>query len=382
MTHSVRDGAHQREVAFLKTLEDLVRLESPTEHKPSADTLADYLETQLRADNWEVERVPQSSVGDQIIARMVAANDGPKTLLLTHYDTVWPLGTLAEMPFRRDGNQVYGPGVLDMKAGIAVAMHAPALAKALGRPLEGSLTLLITSDEETGSAYSRELIETLAQEHDRVLVLEPGRDDGALKVGRKGVGNFYATFTGQSAHAGNNPDDGSSALCELAHYLLFAESLNDKDAETTVNVTVARGGTVSNVIAEKATATVDMRVMQQSEAERVEAALRGYEPKDSRVSVEITGGLNRPPLELTDANRALFEKARAAMDDLGFELEGAVVGGGSDGSFTSALGVATLDGLGSSGKGPHARHEHIRVAETLDRLALVTALITDAPASS
>ncbi|MDZ7704662.1 MAG: M20 family metallopeptidase [Trueperaceae bacterium] len=382
MTHPLRDAAHQCEAAFLKTLEDLVRLESPTQHKPSADTLADYLETQLRADNWEVERVQQTAVGDQIIARMVAANDGPKTLLLTHYDTVWPLGTLAEMPFRRDDNKVYGPGVLDMKAGIAVAMHAPALAKALGRPLEGLLTLLVTSDEETGSAYSRELIETLAQEHDRVLVLEPGRDDGALKVGRKGVGNFYATFTGQSAHAGNNPDDGASALRELAHYLLFAESLNDKDAETTVNVTVARGGTVSNVIAEKATATADMRVMQQSEAERVEAALRGYEPKDSRVSVEITGGLNRPPLELTDANRALFEKAQAAMDDLGFELAGAVVGGGSDGSFTSALGIATLDGLGSSGQGPHARHEHIRVAETLDRLALVTALITDAPASS
>lgn len=378
MTHPVRDAAHQREAAFLKTLEDLVRLESPTFTKASADTLADYLETQLRADNWEVERIRQASVGDQIVGRMPAATGGPKTLLLTHYDTVWPLGTLAAMPFRRDDNKVYGPGVLDMKAGIAVALHAVSIAKALGRPLKGPLTLLVTSDEEAGSAYSRELIETLAKEHDRVLVLEPGRDDGALKIGRKGVGDIYATFQGRSAHAGNNPEDGASALRELAHYLLFAESLNDAEAGTTVNVTVASGGTVSNVIAEGAVATADMRVLQQSEAERVEAALRGYAPKDDRVSVEITGGLNRPPLEQTDTNQALFAEAQEAMERLGFELAGAVVGGGSDGSFTSALGVATLDGLGSSGAGPHARHEHIRLSETLDRLALLGMLITEA----
>lgn len=382
MTHSpdtsrleaLRDAAHQQEDAFLETLEALVTLESPTHQKEACNALADSLESRLMGDGWEVERLSQGEVGDQLVARLTAPS-GPRTLLLTHYDTVWALGTLQRMPFRREGDKVYGPGILDMKAGIANALHAPALLRSLTRDLAGPVTLLLTSDEETGSHYSRRLIESLAGEHDRVFVLEPGRDDGALKTGRKGTGSFTVHFEGRSAHAGNNPEDGASALRELAHFLLYAESLNDTEQGTTVNATVAKGGSVSNVIAEDAHAIIDMRVLQGGEAERVEEALHAYGPKDPRVEVTVKGGLNRPPLEPNETNRTLFEAAQAHAAEMGLELDGAVVGGGSDGNFTSALGIPTLDGLGSTGAGPHARHEHIRLDETLDRLALLAALL-------
>ena len=381
MTHThtlaaLRDAAHQQEDAFLETLQTLVSSESPTHQKEACDKLADRLEARLRGDGWEVERVVQGEVGDGLVARL-GASSGPKTLLLTHYDTVWALGTLQRMPFKREGDEVHGPGTLDMKAGIANALHAPLLLRSLERDLAGPVTLLLTSDEETGSHHSRALIESLAKEHDRVFVLEPGRDDGALKTGRKGTGGFTVTFSGRSAHAGNNPEDGASALRELAHSLLYAETLNNLEGGTTVNVTVARGGSVSNVIAEEAEALIDMRVLQDGEAERVEGALRAYKPKDSRVEVTVKGGLNRPPLEANETNRALFERAQELGAGMGLELDGAVVGGGSDGNFTSALGIPTLDGLGSAGSGPHARHEHIRLAETLDRLALLAALLSE-----
>src|SRR5690554_1392286 len=264
-----------------------------------------------------------------------------------------------------------------MKAGIAAAVHAVDLLAAKGAEPAGDVTLLVTSDEETGSHHSRELIEGLARRHDRVLVLEPARDDGALKVGRKGVGGYTVTFKGRSAHAGNNPAGGASALRELAHFLIYVEDLADEVAGTSVNLTVARGGFASNVIAERAVATIDFRVLKASEGERVEQAVRDYRPRDSRVSVAVEGGLNRPPLERTPANEELHELAQRGAAELGLELDSAVVGGGSDGNFTSALGIATLDGLGSVGGGPHARDEHIRVRETLERVALVSWLLAE-----
>lgn len=375
--------ANAQEDAFLATLETLVRHESPTAVKSACDELAEHLYDRLEADGWTAERIPRDEVGDIVIGRWPSADSAAQrgTLLLCHYDTVWPLGTLERMPFRRDGDLVYGPGACDMKAGIATALHAMKLAdeavSAGAATLRGGVTVLLTSDEEAGSLHSRDRIEAEAKRHDRVLVLEPSRDDGALKVGRKGVGEFRARFTGRSAHAGNNPDDGASALRELAHFLFTVEKLNDPDAGTTVNLTVASGGSVSNVIAEEASAKVDLRVATTSEGDRVETAVAGYAPHDPRVTVEISGGLNRPPLERTPANDALLAEAVARMDRLGIDLETSVVGGGSDGNFTSALGVATLDGLGCSGAGPHARHEHIRLGATLERLALVTALLLD-----
>ncbi len=370
MTLALSDAAFALEPTYLDNLEALVKLESPTHDKRAVDGLVNHLWALLNLRGWAVERHAGETVGDALIARK-RGGDGPKTLLLTHCDTVWPLGTLATMPFRRDGDKVYGPGVLDMKAGIVSAVGAVSLAETDGA-LSGPVTLLVSADEEAGSRNSRALIETLAREHDRVFVLEPGRDDGALKVGRKGVGDFQVSFLGRSAHAGNNPELGASALRELAQFLLFTENLADADAGTSVNLTVAHGGSVGNVIAEAATATLDFRVLKLAEGTRVENAIRSYVPQDERVKITIAGGLNRPPLEPTPANRALFEAAK----QLGFSGEGAVVGGASDGNFTSALGVPTLDGLGSVGEGPHARHEHIRVRETLERVALLAALLS------
>ncbi len=370
MTQDPFGAAFDLEPNYLETLEALVNLESPTHDKLAVDHLVSHLWALLNMRGWAVERHNSETVGDALIARK-KGGDGPKSLLLTHCDTVWPLGTLALMPFRRDGDKVYGPGVLDMKAGIVSAFEAVSLAEAEG-VLRGPVTLLISADEEAGSRHSRTLIETLAREHDRVFVLEPGRDDGALKVGRKGVGDFQVSFSGRSAHAGNNPELGASALRELAHFLLFAENLSDLGVGTSVNLTVAHGGSVGNVISEKATATIDFRVLKLDEGTRVENAIRSYVPRDERVQVTIDGGLNRPPLEPTPANLELFELAKK----LGFSGEGAVVGGASDGNFTSALGVPTLDGLGSVGEGPHARHEHIRVRETLERVALLAAFLS------
>ena len=367
---SLSDAAFALEPRYLDLLRTLVELESPTLDKPCVDAFVTFLETHLGERGWRTERHPRESVGDVLVATKTGGA-GERALLLTHCDTVWPVGTLASMPFRHEGDEVFGPGVLDMKAGLTTAVEAVALAEG-STGLLGPVTLLVTTDEELGSRFSHELIETLAPQHDRVFVLEPGRDDGALKVGRKGVGDFTVTFAGRSAHAGNHPELGASALREFAHFLLFAESLNDPEAGTSVNVTVAAGGSVGNVIAERATAHVDFRALQDAEAVRVEGALRAYAPQDERVEVTLEGGLNRPPLEPTEKNLALFEAAKAVQPG----LEGAVVGGGSDGNFTSALGVPTLDGLGSVGAGPHARHEHISVRQTLGRVALLAALLS------
>lgn len=219
---ALQTAALRREHRYLATLEALVRFESPTHDKALVDLLMTHLEATLVGHAWETERLPREAVGDVVVARKGWDEEaaGPRTLLLAHADTVWPQGTLAETPFRREGDRVYGPGILDMKAGIATATEAVCLLEESGVALRGPVTLLITSDEEIGSPHSRELIETLAREHDRVFVLEPGRDDGALKVGRKGVGDFFLTFVGKSAHAGNHPELGASALRELAHFLL------------------------------------------------------------------------------------------------------------------------------------------------------------------
>lgn len=367
------------ENTYLDLLSRLVELESPTGDLTALVRLAAELEQLLTASGWQVTRhAGGDSAGDHLEAT-VSGGSGPSTLLLCHYDTVWPTGTLSSMPVRREDGKLYGPGVLDMKAGIAAALHAVDLIRDQGVALAGDVTLLLTSDEETGSLSSRELIEKLARRHDRVLVLEPARDDGALKTGRKGVGDYTITFSGVSSHAGNSPELGASALRELAHFLLFAESLDEDTKGTTVNVTTASGGSARNVIAERAVAGIDFRTLKLSEAERVDEALRSYRPRDARVSVQVDGGLNRPPLEPGEANMKLFGLAREAAGRLGWELESAVVGGGSDGNFTSALGIPTLDGLGAVGAGPHARHEHINIEQTLSRVELLAQLLTARP---
>ncbi|MEX2502645.1 MAG: M20 family metallopeptidase [Trueperaceae bacterium] len=371
--------AYVEEPAFLRTVRDLVEHESPTGDLEAANALADHLTHLLTRDGWSTERIARDEVGDVVRATLPGNDPSDATLILAHYDTVWPVGTLRDpMPWRHENDVLHGPGVLDMKAGIAAAVHAARLARSEG-PLRGPVTLLITSDEEQGSVHSRELLEEEARRHARVLVVEMSRDDGALKVGRKGVGVLHAAFRGVSAHAGNDPHAGASALRELARFLLFAEGLaeppSDDGLGTTVAVTVAHGGTVGNVIPEHAACEIDLRVLRAEEGDRVVNALHAYRPHDPRIDVHVTGGMNRPPMERTEANRTLATEAHAHLRAMDLRLSEAVVGGGSDGNFTSALGVATLDGLGAVGSGPHARHEHVRVRETLQRIALLAALL-------
>lgn len=375
--HRLHSLAHDHRTDFLDLLARFVAIESPTHDKAAADAMADLLVDTLTADGWTVERDPRPRVGDVLAATLPETGSGDATLVLAHYDTVWPLGTLAATPWRVDEatDRAYGPGTVDMKAGIAGVVLAVRLLRAAGIAPAGPVTLLLTSDEETGSDASRDRIEAEARRHARVLVVEPSRDDGALKVGRKGVAGYHVDLLGVPAHAGNHPDDGASALVELAHLVLFVRTLDDRTAGTTVHPTVARAGGAVNVITESAHLDIDARVLLEAEAGRIDGALRAWAARDPRVRTTMTGGLNRPPMEPTPANLALFERARLLAAAWGEDLDSAIVGGGSDGNFTSALGVPTLDGLGACGGGAHARDEHVRVGDTLSRVALLAALL-------
>jgi glutamate carboxypeptidase len=292
-------------------------------------------------------------------------------LLLGHLDTVWPLGTLREMPFRLDGDRAFGPGVFDMKAGIAVAL---AVLEALERGGHHGASLLLVPDEEVGSGASRGLLLELAAKHRCVYVLEPSLD-GAAKTARKGAGVFRAAFRGRAAHAGLDPEAGASALAELARFVAFLETVGDRERQTTVVATLAQAGTRSNVVPESASLTVDARAWSAEETRRVASLLRGYRAADPRVTVEVAGGFDRPPLEPTSESTALFERAQRLSAELEFELGAARVGGASDGNLTAAAGIPTLDGLGPRGGGAHARDEFVVAADLPFRAALVTGLV-------
>ena len=373
----LRQLAHQHRDTYLDLLEALVRIETPSRDREGAAAFVEHLQHALETDGWSVRREAREHVGDLVLARMGHGTPGPTTLLLCHYDTVHPRGSFGARPWRAQGDMVAGPGVVDMKAGIVTGALAPRLLRAAGTAPAGPVTLLVTSDEEIGSGASRALIEAEAKQHARVFVLEPSRDDGALKAGRKGVAGYRIALHGRAAHAGLAPHDGASALVELAHLVLELAVLGDDAAGTTVTPTVAHAGTATNVVTEHAELSVDVRVLTLAEADRVDAAMRGYAVRDPRVRVEVQGGLNRPPMEANAANQALLERARRLAAEAGWSVDGAVVGGGSDGNFTSALGVPTLDGLGSVGGGAHTSDEHVRVSETLDRWALLAALLTE-----
>ncbi len=354
---------------LLSDLEALVTRESPSDDAGRVSALAAWIVERLRRAGVRAESRPCPPRGDAVLAS-IGSGDG--TLLLGHHDTVWPAGSLAEMPFRRVDVRATGPGVFDMKAGIAVAlgvMEAFA-ARADPRPV----SLLLTPDEEIGTQASRALLLETARRHRQVLVLEPSLD-GAAKIARKGTGRFDVRFSGRAAHAGLDPDKGASALLELARFTILTAGLADEERGTTVVATLAQGGSRANVVPERATVTLDARVWSQAEAARLEAALRAYRATDARVGVEVEGGFDRPPLEPTPAAAALYERARDVARSLGFELGAARVGGASDGNLTAAAGIPTLDGLGPRGDGAHARHEFVLVSDLPVRAALLAGLI-------
>lgn len=350
-------------------LEALVSLESPSEDAVRVTAAAEWVRDRLRERGIAAETRACPPRGDALLASVGPAQGG--TLFLGHLDTVWPVGSLARNPFAVRDGRASGPGVFDMKAGVVVAMAA--LVALAEEPEPPPASLLLVPDEEVGTTASRDLLLSVARRHARVLVLEPSLD-GAAKVARKGTGLFEVALTGRPAHAGLEPEKGASALAELARFVLFLERLGDAARGTTVTPTVARAGTRTNVVPEEARVFVDVRVWSQSEAERVEAALRSYRANDARVQAVAKGGFDRPPMEPTPASEALYARARAAARDLGFDLPAARVGGASDGNLTAAAGVPTLDGLGPRGAGAHAWDELVVLSDLPRRAALLVRL--------
>jgi glutamate carboxypeptidase len=296
---------------------------------------------------------------------------------LCHYDTVWPLGTLERIPFSIDSEGIVrGPGCFDMKGGIVVLYFALEALRSRGLRPSRRLDVLFTCDEEIGSPSSRSLIERIAQGADVAYVLESPLPAGTLKTARKGTGDYLVRIKGRAAHAGVEPEKGISATIELAHQILALHALNDYAAGTTINVGVVHAGTRPNVVAAEAEAHVDVRVQTLAEADRIDAAIRGLQPKLAGAILEIDGGLNRPPMERSDGMARLFEQAREIAAAMGVELREGSTGGGSDGNFTAALGVPTLDGLGPEGEGAHAAHEHVESQSFPRRVGLLAGLIT------
>ncbi len=369
-------SARSREM--LLDLEALVTRESPSSDAAAVTALAEWVRARLAACGMPAERLAFEGRGDGVVARL--GPDGGGTLLLGHLDTVWPLGTLATQPFHAGGNVAMGPGVFDMKAGIAVLLAVLAAAgEGVFVPARG-ISLLLTSDEELGSVASRERILEEARRRERVLVLEPSGDGGAAKVARKGVGLAVARFHGVPAHSGLEPEKGASALLEMARFALRADALADRDAGTTVVPTLASAGSARNVVPPGAEVTVDFRFWSASEGERICEGLKAYAPSDARVGAEVAAAVSRPPMEPTPDSLALHRTARAVAAALGFGLAAARVGGASDGNLTAAAGVPTLDGLGPRGGGAHARGEHVELDDLPRRAALVAALLAEVEA--
>jgi glutamate carboxypeptidase len=361
----------------LATIEALARIESPSHDKAAIDRCGAELARRLRDLGADVTTIP-SDAGDHVRAEFASPGGAPpadQVLLLGHIDTVWPIGTLERMPVVQTDGRLHGPGTFDMKAGVAIAMLAARALVSISSQLPIRVVMLWTTDEEVGSRTGRPLLEAEARKSKAVFVLEPSLPGGAVKTSRKGVGEFTLDVTGVSAHAGIDPGKGVSAVHELAQMVNALAPLNDLARGTSVNVGLFEGGTRSNVIAERARALVDVRVPSADEKRRVDAFVRALTPANPRATLTITGGIDRPPLERSAGVVRLYELARDVAKGLGQDLAEGGTGGGSDGNFTAAIGVPTLDGLGAIGDGAHAVHEHVEIASLSWRTALIAGLI-------
>lgn len=357
---------------ILADVELLARAESPSHDKSAVDACGQVVQKLFMEHLGATAEVfPQTEYGDHLAFDI--GNGSQKTLILGHFDTVWDIGRLT---LRQEDGKLFGPGVLDMKGGLVQAIWAVKALKELDLLGDRQIRFLCVADEELGSPSSRPITEQQAVNYQQVLVAEPATPSGALKTGRKGTGRFYVHIKGKAAHAGNNPEDGISAIQEMSYQIQYLHSLNAPQNGTTVNVGVVSGGSKINVVAEEANLSIDVRVTRLDEAERIHNAIYSSVAKLDGIKLTITGGMVRPPMERNESAGKLFAKAQEAAKALGFDVADASVGGGSDGNFTSALGIPTLDGLGCVGTGPHAEHEHIIMADLSPRSALLAELIT------
>lgn len=368
-----------RQEEMLALIGELVAQETPSSDKERLDAFAELLAGRLRALGAQVAIIPVGERGNHVRATFSTPQMGlgvAPALVLCHFDTVWPVGSLATHPFRIAEGKAYGPGIFDMQSSLVLAEYALRAVRDLNLELPRPVTILMTSDEEVGSYSSRALIEDEARKSAYVLVMESPLPGGVLKTTRKGVGGWELSISGRAAHAGVEPEKGISAIQELAHQILTLHSLTDMEKGTTVNVGVVEGGTVSNVVAPHARAEIDVRAWTQEEADRITAAIEGLKPVTPGAKLAVQGGWNRPPLE-HKVTGDLFRRAQGIGRKLGLDLQEGGTGGGSDGNLTGALGVPTLDGLGVPGAGAHADHEHIEVDQIAGRAALLAALLLE-----
>ena len=375
---------------MMDLLRRLVEIESPSQDKSAVNRVAALVEAECRRLGARLKTYPQQEAGDVIEATFESGTHpwlrplegdsaplaGRGVMLLAHMDTVFPVGMLAKMPFHEKDGKIYGPGTSDMKGGIVVALAALAAGLQSGK-MKRPVTVLFTSDEETGSLHSRALIEARAREAGLVLVLEPGMPDGALKTWRKGVGDFSITVHGKAAHAGGDHEKGRNAIEEMAHQVIAIQKMTDYGKGTTLNAGVIRGGTVINAVPDECVLQVDLRVMQPGEAGRITTALKSLRPVLDETSIEVTGGLNRPPMPFDENMRVTFEKAKAIARKAGQEIRAGGTGGASDGNFVAPLGIPLLDGLGPVGEGEHSEREYIFKDSLLERSRLVEALLCE-----
>ena len=349
--------------------------ESFTSDKASVDRLGGWIKDWLEGVGASVKVLSNQSLGDNLPAHY--GDDEDQVLILCHIDTVWPPGTIDELPFRVEDGRAFGPGILDMKAGVAITLHAVKMLRDLQVPTPHRVAMIFNTDEEIQSTNSRSLIERESINSKFVLCLEPGYGtSGALKTARKGVGSYTVRITGRAAHAGNDPENGISAAEEVAHQILRLKDLNNPKTGTTVTTGVVRAGVVRNQVAPSAEALVDLRVVTPEEQDRVDALIRGLTPVLAGAKVEVTGGVERPPMPRSEAIGRIYESASNLAIELGMELQEESVGGGSDAQFPAALGVPVLDGLGGVGEGPHAVTEYIFVDSLAQRTALLGTLLT------
>lgn len=370
----ILDHFKNRQNAIIESIREIVEIESPSCDVEGSKGVVLWVENEARKIglDLEIEKVAAEEYGEHLIIRAFEGDAKP-FFLLGHTDTVHPVGTKLANPTRVEGDKFYGCGIFDMKANIVLMIEALRyFAESRSTPSR-PITILLSCDEEVGSYTGRELVEREASKSEFCCVFEPSAA-GRVKTGRKGTGMFTLKAHGIPAHAGLEPEKGASAILEISRQIEKLHALNNVSAGTTVNVCTAKGGTTTNVIPEHAECSVDVRFSTMEEATRIDAAIKGMLPIDARVSLEILGGINRPPMERTDAVVALFEKARSLAAGFGYELGETQVGGASDGNFVAALGITVLDGLGIAGDGAHTLHEHILVSDIAQRATLGTSL--------
>ncbi len=364
---------------MVETVRELVEIESPSDNKKAVDRIAAFLAIKFDALRGRAQLHHSNEFGNSLQIDFDGSSGSAKrkpVLLLGHYDTVYPMGTLANMPCKIESGRLRGPGVLDMKSGISLMLHAIEALQAWHGELPRPVTVFLVSDEEVGSRSSRQITEALAEESAGVLVLEPAAGlRGAVKTARKGVGEYTLRVKGVAAHAGLDPGKGHSAILELARQITAVAKLNNLRQGLSVNPGVIEGGTRTNVIAAEASVGIDVRLKSANQASGIDRKLRALKPFDKHCKFEMTGGINRMPMERTAGVAALYKKAREIAGEVGWELEEAAVGGGSDGNFTAGLGIPTLDGMGGVGDGAHAVHEFIVISELPRRALLLAGMI-------